>query len=185
MSNFVYWFVVLLASKSYSLVITSIYHFFIQVANLLMSVLVRNWSFLAGMFIPLLLAASYFILHFTANIPYEMCTLILTHEIPMQQVTCLQNDVIVTLACKGCISLTVTFQAETHVLYVELMVCVFVRCLSALSPGTTDVATIFCTECFILITEHFIFLVALRPNADYSPLMHEISISHTTMHHIR
>jgi len=90
------------------------------------------------MYVPLLLAASYFISHFTASIPYAMCTLVFTHEIRMQQFTCLQSDVIVTLACKGCSSLTVTFQAETHVLYVELMVGVFVQCQSVLSPGRTD-----------------------------------------------
>jgi len=136
------------------------------------------------MYILLLLAASYFIPHFTETIPYEICTLIFTHEIRMQQVTCLQNTEIVTLECKGYSALTVTFQAETHVLYVEMMVGVFVQCLSVLSPGRTDVATIFYTECFLLIIEHF-FLLALRPSAGYSLLMYEISRSHTTTHHIR
>jgi len=134
-------------------------------------------------YVSLLLAASHFVSHFTATIPYEMCTPIFTHEIRMQQVTCLQNNVIATLACKGWSALTVTFQAETHVLYVELMVGVFVQCLSVFSPGRTDVATSFYTECFLLIIE-LLFLVFLRPNAGYD-LMHEISRSHTTTHHIR
>jgi len=93
-----------------------------------------------------------------------MCTLIFTHEIRMQQVTCLQNHLIVTLACKGWSALTVTFQAETHVLYVELVVGVFMQCLSVFSPGRTDVAISFYTERFLLTIE-LLFLVALRPNA--------------------
>jgi hypothetical protein len=46
--------------------------------------------FFVRVIIPLL-AGSYFRPHFTATIPYELCTLIFTHEIRMQQVTYLQN----------------------------------------------------------------------------------------------
>ena len=145
------WFVIPLANSSYSLVIKSNYHFLCPGSESVN----EYFSFFCRNVLQLLLAASYFIPHFTATFPYEICTLIFTHEIRMQQVTCLQNNVIAILACRGWSALTVTFQAETHVLYVELMVGVFVQCLPVLSPGRTDVATSFYKEYFLPIIEHF------------------------------